>query len=312
MAGPADATPVVEAQKRAEPELKNVVEFLRGKNGPKVRRGILNGKRVDYFKGKTAIRTLLSPQYQKLKKVPAIKDEEEAKAVMVKLLPFAFFLRTDRPVPAVPPPPGTPKTLNLAPQQSFDPASYYTWFYDGSPLYTMLGGAAMVVIMLAGVMFPLWPIQLRIGVWYLSIGVLCLVGLFIALAIVRLIFWCLTVVSMKRAIWIYPNLFEDVGFFDSFRPTWAYDEPKKKKKRVTPGSGSSSKSKKSKISPSASTEQVPAAGAAAAEGGDEGEKAAEATGVETRPTAVAAEANGTGGLRNRQAASIEEIEDDES
>lgn len=45
----------------------------------------------------------------------------------------------------------------------------------------------MVVIMLAGVMSPLWPIQLRIGVWYLSIGVPCLVGLFIALAIVRLI-----------------------------------------------------------------------------------------------------------------------------
>lgn len=38
--------------------------------------------------GKTAIRTLLSPQYQKLKKVPAIKDEDEAKALMVKLLPL--------------------------------------------------------------------------------------------------------------------------------------------------------------------------------------------------------------------------------
>ncbi|OCF31475.1 translocation protein SEC62 [Kwoniella heveanensis CBS 569] len=303
MAGPSDATPVVEAQKRAEPELKNVVEFLRGKNGPKVRRGILNGKRVDYFKGKTAIRTLLSPQYQKLKKVPAIKDEEEAQALMVKLLPFAFFLRTDRPVPAVPPPPGTPKTLNLAPQQSFDPSSYYTWFYDGSPLYTMLGGAAMVVIMLAGVMFPLWPIQLRIGVWYLSIGVLCLVGLFIALAIVRLIFWCLTVVSMKRAIWIYPNLFEDVGFFDSFRPTWAYDEPKKKKKRVAP-----SKSKKAKISPSASTEQVPATATA----GVNGDEAAEATGVEARPAAASEAPGNGGGLRNRQAATIEEIEDDES
>lgn len=38
--------------------------------------------------GKTAIRTLLPPQYQKLKKVPAIKDEDEAKALMVKLLPL--------------------------------------------------------------------------------------------------------------------------------------------------------------------------------------------------------------------------------
>lgn len=37
--------------KQASAEHKAVVEFLRGKNGPKVRRGVLNGKRVDYFKG---------------------------------------------------------------------------------------------------------------------------------------------------------------------------------------------------------------------------------------------------------------------
>ncbi|WWC69784.1 uncharacterized protein I206_103727 [Kwoniella pini CBS 10737] len=311
MAGPSDATPVVEAQKRADPELKNVVEFLRGKHGPKVRRGILNGKRVDYFKGKTAIRTLLSPQYQKLKKVPKLETEEEAKALMVKLLPHAFFLKTDRPVPAVPPPTGTPKTLQLAPQQAFDEPSYYTWFYDGSPLYTILGGAAMVVIMLAGVMFPLWPIKLRIGVWYLSIGVLILVGLFIVLAIVRLIFWCITVLSMKRAIWIYPNLFEDVGFFDSFRPGWAYDEPKKKLKKKTPGTKLVKKSKTSPPTTSAG-DPMEALDQAAGTSDSPAESAgnpteASATGAEVNPNPTSAE-----GLRNRQAASIEEIDDDES
>ncbi|WVW83508.1 hypothetical protein I302_105529 [Kwoniella bestiolae CBS 10118] len=310
MAGPADATPVVEAQKRADPELKNVVEFLRGKNGPKVRRGILNGKRVDYFKGKTAVRTLLSPQYQKLKKVPVLKDEDEAKALMVRLLPHAFFLRTDRPPVPVPPPAGTPKTLHLAPQQSFDETSYYTWFYDGSPLYTILGGAAMVVIMLAGVMFPLWPIKLRIGVWYLSIGVLILVGLFIVLAIVRLIFWCITVVSMKRAIWIYPNLFEDVGFFDSFRPGWAYDEPKKKssKKKKLAGATSSRKSKASPSTGEPIDQLAQAAGAGEPPAGSPGSPTeASATGVQVNPPPVAG-----GELRSRQAASIEEIDDDES
>ena len=124
----------------------------------------------------------------------------------------AFFLRVDRPNLDPPPPPGTPKTLVLAPTQSLDEAGYYVWFYDGSPLYTILGGVAMVAIMLAGVMFPLWPIKLRIGVWYLSMGAFGLIGAFIVLAIVRLIFWCVTVFSMKRAIWIFPNLFEDVGF----------------------------------------------------------------------------------------------------
>jgi translocation protein SEC62 len=39
---------------QAPAEHKAVIEFLRGKNGPKVRRGVLNGKRVDFFKGECA------------------------------------------------------------------------------------------------------------------------------------------------------------------------------------------------------------------------------------------------------------------
>jgi translocation protein SEC62 len=41
-----------EQQQKASQELRNVVNFLRsGKAGLKNRVGILNGKRVDYFKG---------------------------------------------------------------------------------------------------------------------------------------------------------------------------------------------------------------------------------------------------------------------
>lgn len=105
-----------------------------------------------------------------------------------------------------------PKPLSLSQQQQFDPAGYYSWFYDGSPFWNIVGGIAMVAVMLAGVMFPLWPVKLRIGVWYLSVGALGLVGLFIVIAIVRLILWCITKIAMAKAIWIFPNLFEDVGF----------------------------------------------------------------------------------------------------
>jgi translocation protein SEC62 len=123
----------------------------------------------------------------------------------------AFFLRVDRPTPSNTQP-GHPKTLLLSPAQSLEPDAYYAWFYDGSPLTTILGGAAMIAIMLAGVMFPLWPVKLRVGVWYLSILALGLLGALIVLAVVRLIFWCITVVVSPKAIWMFPNLFEDVGF----------------------------------------------------------------------------------------------------
>jgi hypothetical protein len=89
---------------------------------------------------------------------------------------------------------------------------YYAWFYDGSQLLLQLSGFGMILLMLAGVMFPLWPASLRVGVWYLSIGVLGLIGAFFGLAILRLIFYCISLVVLRPGVWIFPNLFEDVGF----------------------------------------------------------------------------------------------------
>jgi hypothetical protein len=37
--------------------------------------------------GKTAIRTILGPQYAKIKKAPKVADEDEAKVLLSKILP---------------------------------------------------------------------------------------------------------------------------------------------------------------------------------------------------------------------------------
>jgi hypothetical protein len=78
--------------------------------------------------------------------------------------------------------------------------------------------------MLAGVMFPLWPSTMRLGVWYLSIACLGLVGLFFAIAIVRLIFYIVSVLVASPGIWIFPKLFADVGFVSrvSHLPLYQY------------------------------------------------------------------------------------------
>jgi len=100
----------------------------------------------------------------------------------------------------------------------------------------------MVVVMLAGVMFPLWPPTMRLGVWYLSMGCLGLVGLFFVIAIVRLIFYIITVVAASPGIWIFPKLFADVGFVESFIPLYEWDLPKKKSKKRKADKSSKSKS----------------------------------------------------------------------
>ena len=218
-----------EQQSAAPPEARNIVNFLRNNAGIKTRVGVLNGKRVDYFKGSAAIKALLSPAYQKLKDVPKIEDETDAARQLHNIIPFAFYLRVDRG-------PSTgakdaPKIVQINPQQMFQPDLHYAWFYEGSQLGLKLGGLGMVAIMLAGVMFPLWPPTMRLGVWYLSVGVLGLIGLFFVIAILRLIFWLISLVVLKPGVWIFPNLFEDVGFVDSFIPLWAWDVPPPKKEK---------------------------------------------------------------------------------
>src|SRR5882724_11256758 len=109
---------MLEQQTKAPPEIRAVVSFLRSsKAGMKNRVGVLNGKRIDYFKGtrmcssptsphhphlyiflhlsmagKSAIKALLSPAYAKLKNVPKVTSESEAQGLLHSCIPFAFFL----------------------------------------------------------------------------------------------------------------------------------------------------------------------------------------------------------------------------
>jgi len=221
----------MEQQLKAPPAIKNVAQFLRGgSSGMKSRVGALNGKRLDYFKGKSAVKALLSPAYKKLKNVPAVEDETQATAVLHAVNAFAFFLRVQRLEPSGSSS-SSPKNLQIIQEQRFAPDEYYAWFFEGSQWTTYAGGVLMVAIMLAGVMFPLWPPTMRLGVWYLSIAMLGLIGLFFVIAIIRLIFYVITLLVASPGIWIFPKLFADVGVVESFIPLWEWDLPKKKSKK---------------------------------------------------------------------------------
>jgi len=236
----------MEHQQKAPPEIQRVAQFLRsGSSGLKVRVGALNGKRLDYFKGRSAVKALLSPAYAKLKNVPKVTSETEAITTLSAVNAFAFFLRVQRGAPTGSSS-SSPKALQIIQEQLFRPEEYYVWFYEGSQWTTYAGGIAMVAIMLAGVMFPLWPPIMRLGVWYLSIGMLGLIGLFFAIAVVRLIFYIITVLVASPGIWIFPQLFADVGFVESFIPVWEWDLPKKKSKKRKVDKGEKKEKGKSK------------------------------------------------------------------
>lgn len=184
-----------------------------------------------------AIRALSSPAYQKARAknplLPEVHDRASAENTF-KLLPLSLLaLRVSK----VDPSQGheghnhaKPKrvkglwTVRIEQHQEANDDNYYIWLYEGSQWKQKAYAAGALVLVMAVVLFPLWPLFLRQGVWYLSMGMLGLIGLFFAMAIVRLILFIITMFAAPPGLWLYPNLFEDVGFFDSFRPVWAWQE----------------------------------------------------------------------------------------
>lgn len=301
-----------------KPEGLAVAHFLQ-KQDLKPRTCILNQQRKDMFKVKRAIRALQSDAYVKARKknpiLPEVKDRVTAENCF-KTLPMSLLaLRVSKIDPHEGHDHGKKKrtkglwTVKVEPQQEASDEFYYVWLYEGSQWKNKLYAAGALALILAVVFFPVWPVKLRIGVWYLSMGMLGLLGLFFAMAIVRLILFLITMFAVPPGLWLYPNLFEDVGFFDSFKPLWAWHEDDKAMK-------------KRKKEESLRKKERRALKAAEAEGkkGKKGEKSepvvttgvASATApVESTPASPAEEAPASGGQAvEPQKASVEEGDED--
>ena len=275
-----------------------------------------------------AIRALSSPAYQKARAknplLPEVHDRASAENTF-KLLPLSLLaLRVSK----VDPEHGheghshaKPKrvkglwTVRIEQHQEANDDNYYIWLYEGSQWKQKLYAAGALVLVIAVVLFPLWPLFLRQGVWYLSMGMLGLIGLFFAMAIVRLILFIITMFAAPPGLWLYPNLFEDVGFFDSFKPLWAWHEDeltikkrkkeerqRKKAKREAKANGTSVEMKEA--APQKAVEAAsPARPASSSSDGSENSRpnTSSATGVETAPNTTQQRSMG---------ARVEEVEDE--
>lgn len=115
------------------------------------------------------------------------------------------------------------------------------WLYQGSQIKNYLTAVGVLAVIILGVFYPLWPRFLQKGVWYLSMAMLGFLCFMLVLAVIRLILYVFTKIFVKPGIWLFPNLFEDCGFFESFVPLYAWDVPPPpkqsggKKKKVKAG-----------------------------------------------------------------------------
>ncbi|SPQ25198.1 312893e7-7009-48da-a9e4-2877f1827414 [Thermothielavioides terrestris] len=236
-----------------------LAKFLRSQN-LKPRTCILNGERKDMFRVKRALRALESDAYKKARlKNPALPEITDRASLenTFKLLPLSMLaLRVVKADPHEGHDHAPPKkqgkrikglwTVRIEPQQEAGDDMYYVWLWEGSQIMRKVYAALALAVIFALVCYPLWPAKLRQGGYYLSWGFLCFMGLFFAMAIFRVILFCITYFVLPPGLWLFPNLWEDVSVVDSFKPVWAWHEPaaekKKKKKKSKKAAGSANAS----------------------------------------------------------------------
>lgn len=103
---------------------------------------------------------------------------------------------------------------------SYDEAFFYVIQYEGNTTLQHMMLGVVILMVLAGCMFPAWPLWAKFGMWYLASGLLGLL-LFITVfrVIVAIVFW---VVGFD--FWIFPNFFDEyAGILDSFLPFYTFD-----------------------------------------------------------------------------------------
>ncbi|KAF2786577.1 translocation protein [Melanomma pulvis-pyrius CBS 109.77] len=299
-----------------------VANFLKSQE-LKPRTVILDEKRKDMFRVKRAIRALQSSAYVKARSknplLPEVNDRVTAENTF-KLLPLSMLaLRVDKADDdhgheghnhAKPKRVKGLWTVRIQQHQEAGDEHYYIWLYEGSQWKMKLYAGGALLLVIAVVLFPLWPLFMRQGVWYLSMGMLGLIGLFFAMAIVRLILFIITMFAVPPGFWLYPNLFEDVGFFDSFRPWGAWQETAediknkklaKKEKKASKASKSIEGKKGKKGAPT--PDSIPTSPTPTPVAPAHAESAPKPTGSE--PTAQ----SGTATQRIKQA-TVEEVEDE--
>lgn len=181
---------------------------------------------------KRAIRALQSPAYEKArKKNPALPEVSDRASLenAFKLLPMSMLaLRVVKIDPKTLPNP--PKkhikglwNVKIEGQQDASDDMYYAWLYEGSQVKRKVYALLALALVFTIVLYPLWPLAMRQGVYYLSWGFMWLLAAFFAMAIFRVILFGVSYL-VSPGFWLFPNLWEDVSFLDSFRPVWAWHE----------------------------------------------------------------------------------------
>ncbi|KRH92641.1 Membrane component of ER protein translocation complex [Pseudoloma neurophilia] len=111
-------------------------------------------------------------------------------------------------------------TLNLS--KTFNKKDSYILVEEEHSFLQLIISIVLILLILSLVLFQIWPNQIKSKV-SLIIYPIILFFIFIGLlGVIRLIIFSITYFTHQPGIWLFPNLFADVGFIDSFLPVWCW------------------------------------------------------------------------------------------
>ncbi|CAD7966679.1 unnamed protein product [Amoebophrya sp. A120] len=227
--------------KEWDPNLLPLIKTVLGKKGIEQRQAAeADRKKVDYFRGKDFTDWLLKNDTVTKRRCPKALDEylsgkgvadEEDVAVLGQALLDKGFIASAVYAPLIEKKeetasdrkkkkwPDRLKRQNL----KFDTQGFYIVVWEGSHGFRYLMLSLMVTCIVAGTLFPVWPIWARIFAWYIA---LAFCTLYFVIEFVRNTCFALGwIVGVD--FWILPNFNDEYcSFVDSFKPIYSFERRK--------------------------------------------------------------------------------------
>ncbi|KAF9763145.1 Translocation protein SEC62 [Nosema granulosis] len=162
-------------------------------------------KRVNVFKGRDAIDAL---------KKEDLEDDEIKELMKYLLLENIIFKVEVKKKQS--------NACDVFLDYRFGEKDFYIWAKEKSSFTSLFIILAVIALGLCLVMFQMWPTKLRFLASYLSYALGAFIVFLLVLGVIRLIIISITIFTHPPGIWLFPNLFEDCGFIESFIPLWSY------------------------------------------------------------------------------------------
>ena len=115
-----------------------------------------------------------------------------------------------------------PRLVDIHPGLSLEATDMYAWSETQTSyaiLFYAFASAALIIVL---VLFQIWPDWLKRSIGYLRYPIGGFIAFILLLAFIRLIVFSLTYLTCNRTLWLFPNLFADCGFFESFVPAYQW------------------------------------------------------------------------------------------